>query len=44
MVELISALQREGVEEFHLYTLNRVPEAVAVCHSLGVTPNWKEAA
>ena len=42
IVELISALQREGVEDFHLYTLNRVPEAVAVCHSLGVTPKWKE--
>ncbi|RED52268.1 methylenetetrahydrofolate reductase [Aestuariispira insulae] len=44
IVELVSNLRREGVEDFHLYTLNRVPEAVAVCHSLGITPNRKEAA
>jgi len=29
-------LVREGVHEFHLYTLNRADLAYAICHALGV--------
>jgi methylenetetrahydrofolate reductase (NADPH) len=29
-------LGREGVEDFHFYTLNRADLSFAVCHALGV--------
>lgn len=35
-VELCSALRREGVNEFHFYTLNRAELAAAICRLLGV--------
>lgn len=35
-IEQVSALQREGVEEFHFYTLNRAELTYAVCHALGL--------
>jgi methylenetetrahydrofolate reductase (NADPH) len=34
----VEALEREGVEEFHFYTLNRADLAYAICHALGVRP------
>jgi methylenetetrahydrofolate reductase (NADPH) len=36
--EQVRALQAEGVEEFHFYTLNRADLAYAICHILGVRP------
>jgi methylenetetrahydrofolate reductase (NADPH) len=36
VISLVDRLQREGVNEFHLYTLNRAELAAAVCHALGV--------
>jgi len=35
-VEMCEALRREGVEDFHFYTLNRAELTVAICHILGV--------
>lgn len=35
-VELCTALQREGVDEFHFYTLNRAELTTAICRLLGV--------
>jgi methylenetetrahydrofolate reductase (NADPH) len=35
-IEQVSALQREGVEEFHFYTLNRAELTYAICHALGL--------
>ncbi len=42
-VDLCEALSREGVEEFHFYTLNRAELTFAICHLLGVRPQ-REAA
>ncbi len=36
-VELCRALEREGVDEFHFYTLNRADLTTAICRVLGVT-------
>lgn len=36
--ELCENLQREGVEDFHFYTLNRADLTFAICHILGVRP------
>ncbi len=33
-----TALQADGVNEFHFYTLNRADLAYAICHILGVRP------
>jgi methylenetetrahydrofolate reductase (NADPH) len=32
----VEALSREGVDEFHFYTLNRADLTYAICHALGV--------
>ena len=32
----VEALSREGVEEFHFYTLNRAELTYAICHALGL--------
>lgn len=32
----VEELQREGVDEFHFYTLNRADLTYAICHALGV--------
>jgi len=35
-IEQVARLRREGVDEFHFYTLNRAELAYAICHALGV--------
>ena len=35
--EQIAALQREGVEDFHFYTLNRAELTYAICRMVGVS-------
>ena len=35
-IEQVIALQAEGVNDFHFYTLNRAELCYAVCHALGV--------
>jgi methylenetetrahydrofolate reductase (NADPH) len=35
-IEQVEALRREGVSEFHFYTLNRAELTYAICHALGL--------
>lgn len=42
--ELCTTLQREGVEDFHFYTLNRADLTLAICRILGLRPPMKAAA
>jgi methylenetetrahydrofolate reductase (NADPH) len=35
-IEQVRALQKEGINEFHFYTLNRAELTFAICHALGV--------
>ncbi len=37
-IDQVQRLEREGVEEFHFYTLNRAELTYAICHALGVRP------
>jgi methylenetetrahydrofolate reductase (NADPH) len=37
-IEQVARLRREGVEEFHFYTLNRAELTYAICHALGLRP------
>ena len=37
-IEQVRALQKEGIDEFHFYTLNRSELTYAICHALGVRP------
>ncbi|MGB5104317.1 MAG: methylenetetrahydrofolate reductase [Steroidobacteraceae bacterium] len=37
-IDQVRKLQREGVQEFHFYTLNRAELTYAICHALGVRP------
>ena len=37
-IEQVQLLQKEGIEEFHFYTLNRSELTFAICHALGVRP------
>ena len=41
-IEQVRRLQREGISEFHFYTLNRSELTYSICHALGVRP--KQAA
>lgn len=38
-IEQVRALQQEGIEDFHFYTLNRSELTYAICHALGVRPD-----
>jgi methylenetetrahydrofolate reductase (NADPH) len=35
-IEQVARLRREGVDEFHFYTLNRAELTYAICHALGI--------
>ena len=37
-IDMIRVLHREGVKDFHFYTLNRAELTYAICHMLGVRP------
>jgi methylenetetrahydrofolate reductase (NADPH) len=39
VIEQVALLKREGVDEFHFYTLNRHELTFAICHAIGVRPN-----
>ncbi len=39
VIEQVALLKREGVDEFHFYTLNRHELTYAICHAIGVRPN-----
>ncbi|HEY5558504.1 MAG TPA: methylenetetrahydrofolate reductase [Steroidobacteraceae bacterium] len=38
-IEQVARLRREGVGEFHFYTLNRAELTFAICHALGRRPH-----
>ena len=38
-MDMVRILSREGVKDFHFYTLNRAEMSYAICHTLGVRPN-----
>ncbi len=42
-IEQVRKLQKEGIDEFHFYTLNRSELTFAICHALGVRPNQAAA-
>ena len=42
--EQVQALQREGVEDFHFYTLNRADLVYAICRMLGLGAGAQDAA
>lgn len=42
-IEQVRLLQKEGIEEFHFYTLNRSELTFAICHALGVRPQQAAA-
>jgi methylenetetrahydrofolate reductase (NADPH) len=37
-IEQVRLLEKQGIEEFHFYTLNRSELTFAICHALGVRP------
>jgi methylenetetrahydrofolate reductase (NADPH) len=39
-MEMVKVLSREGVDHFHFYTLNRCELSYAICHLLGVRPQF----
>jgi methylenetetrahydrofolate reductase (NADPH) len=42
-IEQVQELVRQGVREFHFYTLNRAELTFAICHALGVRPTRQRA-
>lgn len=40
-IDMTRILSREGVKDFHFYTLNRAEHTYALCHTLGVRPDRK---
>ncbi|WP_432460770.1 MULTISPECIES: methylenetetrahydrofolate reductase [unclassified Agarivorans] len=43
-IEMVKVLSREGVKDFHFYTLNRSELSYAICHTLGVRPELQTVA
>lgn len=37
-MDMVKILSKEGVKDFHLYTLNRSELSYAICHTLGIRP------
>jgi methylenetetrahydrofolate reductase (NADPH) len=42
-IEQVQQLRKEGIDEFHFYTLNRSELTFAICHALGVRPQQAAA-
>jgi methylenetetrahydrofolate reductase (NADPH) len=42
-IEQVQELARQGVRDFHFYTLNRAELTYAICHALGVRPARQRA-
>ncbi|OOS02081.1 methylenetetrahydrofolate reductase [NAD(P)H] [Canicola haemoglobinophilus] len=38
-MDMVRVLSREGVKDFHFYTLNRSELSYAICHTLGLRPS-----
>lgn len=39
-MDMVKILSKEGVKDFHFYTLNRAELSYAICHTLGVRPTY----
>ncbi|MFC0323294.1 methylenetetrahydrofolate reductase [Gallibacterium melopsittaci] len=42
-IDMVKILSKEGVKDFHFYTLNRSELTYAICHTLGVRPHLAAA-
>lgn len=42
-IEQVQMMRKEGIDEFHFYTLNRADLTFAICHMLGVRPEQAAA-
>jgi methylenetetrahydrofolate reductase (NADPH) len=42
-IEQVRMLKKQGIDEFHFYTLNRSELTYAICHALGVRPRQEAA-
>jgi methylenetetrahydrofolate reductase (NADPH) len=42
-IEQVHLLEKQGINEFHFYTLNRSELTYAICHALGVRPDTAAA-
>ena len=42
-IEQVRLLEKQGIQEFHFYTLNRSELTFAICHALGVRPQQAAA-
>lgn len=38
-IDMVRVLRKEGIKDFHFYTLNRSELTYAICHTLGLRPN-----
>ena len=43
-IEQVRTLEKEGVKDFHFYTLNRSELTYAICHSLNIKPKLEKIA
>jgi methylenetetrahydrofolate reductase (NADPH) len=43
-IEQVQTLERQGVRDFHFYTLNRAELTYAICHTLGARPSRQATA
>jgi methylenetetrahydrofolate reductase (NADPH) len=43
-IEQVQRLQRQGLDEFHFYTLNRADLTYAICHAIGLRPRVEDSA
>ncbi|WP_342607709.1 methylenetetrahydrofolate reductase [Vibrio tritonius] len=41
-IDMVRILSREGVKDFHFYTLNRAEMTYALCHTLGIRPDLEK--
>ncbi|MFQ5983014.1 MAG: methylenetetrahydrofolate reductase, partial [Woeseiaceae bacterium] len=42
-IEQVRLLKKQGIEQFHFYTLNRSELTFAICHAIGVRPQQAAA-
>ncbi|MBP6345514.1 methylenetetrahydrofolate reductase [Neisseriaceae bacterium CLB008] len=42
-IDMVRVLSKEGVKDFHFYTLNRSELTYAICHTLGLRPEYEPA-
>lgn len=40
-IDMVRVLRKEGIKDFHFYTLNRSELTYAICHTLGLRPTIK---